>query len=268
MFGVLCLSDKKDNKEPIPDLFAEEENKMAQKRDPYEVLNITKAATKAEVEKAFNSFAIKYHPDRMLKKSDAEKKEAAAKYSEAGEARDILKDDKKRAVYDAHGFKGLEDLAAGKTVSTSHQFQDVINKIKDNPVRPKLVVTEDSAMDFFDRSKAERTSGGPSTTAAPYDPNSAAAARAARRASLKGTAPEAPAPVAPVEKPTTPTTPTAKVFTDTAAKVQTTVETLTPANMALVPLDALVQFRQNLSDLLDTVDASIAVAKKGPAPKR
>lgn len=268
MFGVLCLSDKKNNKEPIPDLFAEEENKMAQKRDPYEVLGITKAATKAEVEKAFNSFAIKYHPDRMLKKTDAEKKEAAAKYSEAGEARDILKDDKKRAVYDAHGFKGLEDLAAGKPVSNSHQFQDVLNKMQTNPARPKIVVTEDSAMDFFDRSKTERTSGGPSTTAAPYDPNSAAAARAARRASLKGVAPEAPAPVAPVEKPATTTTPTAKVFTDTAAKVQTTVENLTPENMALVPLDALVKFRQNLSDLLDTVDASIAVAKKGPAPKR
>lgn len=57
----------------------------------YEVLGLTKAATKAEIKKAYQKAASKNHPD---KGGDAEK------FKEVQAAYDTLYDDKKRASYD------------------------------------------------------------------------------------------------------------------------------------------------------------------------
>ena len=54
---------------------------MADKRDYYEVLGVSKTATDAEIKKAFRVLAKKYHPD--MNPGD---KEAEAKFNEAQEA--------------------------------------------------------------------------------------------------------------------------------------------------------------------------------------
>ena len=59
---------------------------MAEKRDYYEVLGVSKTASEAEIKSAYKKMAIKYHPDRQTGKSDAEKKEAEEKFKEATEA--------------------------------------------------------------------------------------------------------------------------------------------------------------------------------------
>ena len=86
---------------------------MAEKRDYYEVLGVSKNATKDELKKAYRKLAIQYHPDRQQGKSDAEKKEAEEKFKEAAEAYDVLSDDTKRQRYDQFGHAGVGGASGG-----------------------------------------------------------------------------------------------------------------------------------------------------------
>ena len=72
------------------------------KRDYYEVLGISKGASKDEIKKAYRQMAIKYHPDK-----NPDDKEAEEKFKEAAEAYEVLSDDQKKARYDQFGHSGL-----------------------------------------------------------------------------------------------------------------------------------------------------------------
>ena len=72
---------------------------MAEKRDYYEVLGVSKNASEDEIKKAYRKIAIKYHPDR-----NPGDKEAEEKFKEAAEAYDVLHDPQKRQQYDQFGF--------------------------------------------------------------------------------------------------------------------------------------------------------------------
>lgn len=71
---------------------------MAEKRDYYEVLGVSKSASADEIKKAYRKMAIKYHPDK-----NPGDKEAEEKFKEAAEAYDVLSDADKRAKYDQFG---------------------------------------------------------------------------------------------------------------------------------------------------------------------
>ncbi len=71
---------------------------MAEKRDYYEVLGVSKDATADEIKKAYRKKAVQYHPDR-----NPDDKEAEEKFKEAAEAYDVLSDADKRAKYDRFG---------------------------------------------------------------------------------------------------------------------------------------------------------------------
>ena len=75
---------------------------MAEKRDYYEVLGVSKTASDAEIKAAYKKMAIKYHPDR-----NPDNKEAEEKFKEAAEAYDVLRDPEKRKRYDQFGFAGI-----------------------------------------------------------------------------------------------------------------------------------------------------------------
>ena len=81
---------------------------MAEKRDYYEVLGVSKNASDDEIKKAYRKLAVKYHPDR-----NPGDKEAEAKFKEINEAHEVLSDKQKRARYDQFGHAGVGGAAGG-----------------------------------------------------------------------------------------------------------------------------------------------------------
>ena len=86
---------------------------MANKRDYYEVLGVDKKASADEIKSAYRKLALKWHPDRWVNGSDAEKKTAEENFKEAAEAYSILSDPDKRAKYDQFGFAADQMGGAG-----------------------------------------------------------------------------------------------------------------------------------------------------------
>ena len=85
---------------------------MANKRDYYEVLGVDKKASADEIKSAYRKLALKWHPDRWVNGSDAEKKTAEENFKEAAEAYSVLSDPDKRAKYDQFGF-AAEQMGGG-----------------------------------------------------------------------------------------------------------------------------------------------------------
>lgn len=78
------------------------------KRDYYEVLGVSKNATKDEIKKAYRKQALKYHPD----KNPGDKK-AEEHFKEAAEAYEVLSNDEKKARYDRFGHAGMGSQGGG-----------------------------------------------------------------------------------------------------------------------------------------------------------
>jgi molecular chaperone DnaJ len=74
---------------------------MPDKRDYYEVLDISRDASPEDVKKAFRQQALKFHPDRN-KETDA-----ADKFKEVNEAYQVLSDPERRSAYDRFGHAGV-----------------------------------------------------------------------------------------------------------------------------------------------------------------
>ncbi len=75
------------------------------KRDYYQVLDVPRTASEADIKKAYRRLAMKFHPDR-----NPDDHEATDKFKEVKEAYEVLSDAQKRAAYDQFGHAGLEGM--------------------------------------------------------------------------------------------------------------------------------------------------------------
>lgn len=81
---------------------------MADKRDYYEVLGVSREAPADEIKKAYRRLAKQYHPD--MNPGD---KEAEQKFKEVNEAYDVLSDPDKKSKYDTYGHAAFDPASGG-----------------------------------------------------------------------------------------------------------------------------------------------------------
>lgn len=97
-------------------------------RDFYELLEVSRTASDAEIKKAYRKLAMKYHPDRNSGDSAAEEK-----FKEIQNAYSILSDKQKRQAYDQFGHAGVDpSMRGGPGQGGFGGFGDVFEDIFEN----------------------------------------------------------------------------------------------------------------------------------------
>lgn len=84
---------------------------MAEKKDYYEVLGVSKNASSEELKTAYRKSALQWHPD---KHQGEDKKKAEEKFKEINEAYQVLSDPQKKSAYDQFGHAAFEQGGAGQ----------------------------------------------------------------------------------------------------------------------------------------------------------
>jgi molecular chaperone DnaJ len=96
---------------------------MANKRDYYDVLGVSRTASKEEIKDAYRKLAMQYHPDRN-KAPDAEEK-----FKEISEAYAVLSDDEKKAQYDQLGHAGFDQRYTTEDIFRGTDFESIFREM-------------------------------------------------------------------------------------------------------------------------------------------
>lgn len=99
---------------------------MAEKRDYYEVLGVSKNASADEIKKAYRKKAIQYHPDK-----NPGDKHAEEMFKEAAEAYEVLSNPDKRARYDQFGMAGMNGAGGFGGGGSSMSMDDIFSMFGD-----------------------------------------------------------------------------------------------------------------------------------------
>jgi len=96
-------------------------------RDYYEILGVSRNASKEEIRNAYRKLAFQYHPDRN-KSPDAE-----AKFKEISEAYAILSDDEKRTQFDSLGRAGIGQKYTTEDIFRGTDFDEIFRDFGFSP---------------------------------------------------------------------------------------------------------------------------------------
>jgi len=96
---------------------------MSDKQDYYDVLNVSRNASKRDIKKAYRKLALKYHPDRN------KSQEAEEKFKEISEAYAVLSDNEKRMQYDRFGHEGISSRYTWDDIFRSADFERVFRDL-------------------------------------------------------------------------------------------------------------------------------------------
>ncbi|MDD5613810.1 MAG: DnaJ domain-containing protein, partial [Candidatus Omnitrophica bacterium] len=96
------------------------------KRDYYEILGVSKSASKEEIKQAYRKLAMQYHPDRVSgdKKADAEER-----FKEISEAYAVLSDDEKKSQYDIYGHAGINSHYSQEDIFRGADFSSIFSDL-------------------------------------------------------------------------------------------------------------------------------------------
>lgn len=97
---------------------------MATKRCYYEVLQVSRDADDSTLKASYSKIAWENHPDRNPDDPDAE-----ARFKEASEAYQVLRDPQKRQVYDRYGHEGLESRGASPHFDDLNSIFDLLGGV-------------------------------------------------------------------------------------------------------------------------------------------
>lgn len=86
---------------------------MAETKNYYDVLGVSKTASADEIKSAYRRLAKKYHPDVYATADEKTKKDAEAKFKEITHAYDVLSDPQKKAAYDQYGSEDGPTFSGG-----------------------------------------------------------------------------------------------------------------------------------------------------------
>jgi len=224
---------------------------MSQKPDYYEVLGVAKTASVEEIEAAFKKITMKNHPDMLRGKSEPEKIAAGKKFQLAKEAREVLTDASSRATYDKYGHQGLENIKNSGTTGKSQSYTDAAGPMK------MKTYTEEDTDSFF-----KKGAGGGTKTSSDVGSDGLTADQRREknrqeRFKKRGTENNNSAA-------NNNTSSVTETFSDVAEKV---VNVTGQLKDAVLPVDVLERFRDNLQDFLKEVDAAIVRARKNGGPQ-
>ncbi|MFH1407065.1 MAG: molecular chaperone DnaJ [Candidatus Omnitrophota bacterium] len=96
------------------------------KRDYYEILGISKNASKDEIKKVYRNLALKYHPDRVPAEK---KKESEEKFKEISEAYAVLSDEQKKSQYDQFGHEGIGARYSSEDIFRGADFSSIFEDL-------------------------------------------------------------------------------------------------------------------------------------------
>lgn len=85
----------------------------------YDLLEVAKDASSAEIKKAYRKKALQFHPDKNQGDPNAE-----GKFKEISEAYEVLSDENKRRLYDRYGKEGVQHGGGAHPGSGGHASMD------------------------------------------------------------------------------------------------------------------------------------------------